>query len=336
MQEMKNIIESLLFVAEEPLSVEKLRAILETVDSKDIQAVLRALSEEYDQRGGGFMLREVAGGWQIRSRPEYNEWIKRLLQPSPQRLSRAALETLAVIAYKQPIIRADIEHIRGVDCGGVLRQLMERKIIRVLGRKEIAGRPLIYATTKLFLEMFDLKDLNDLPSPKEIAELGNAMIDSQQEGASAAPEQRQQPLPSSHEDGGGPKPDYAVAPDSTEGQTLSSQGIETSAHTDHSDTPAPESPDEIREDSSLEESKTLSASGSPTNIGSIFEGGQPQEVEDEMETDTDVEENTSHPKSSPSITELDLEQQRPVEWETISDDPDVLESSDNDPEAKNT
>jgi segregation and condensation protein B len=181
MQEIKNIIESLLFIAEEPLTVEKLRALLETVDSKEIQTILQRLSDEYDQRGGGFMLREVAGGWQIRSRPEYNEWIKRLLQPSPQRLSRAALETLAVIAYKQPIIRADIEHIRGVDCGGVLRQLMERKIIRVLGRKEIAGRPLIYATTKLFLEMFDLKDLNDLPSPKEIAELGNVMIDSQQE-----------------------------------------------------------------------------------------------------------------------------------------------------------
>lgn len=175
MLDLKNIIESLLFVAEEPLAVDKLRGILETADGKEIRAALQALSDEYVARGGGFWLQEVAGGWQIRSRPEYHEWIKRLLQPSPQRLSRAALETLAVIAYKQPIIRADIEHIRGVDCGGVLRQLMERKLIRVLGRREIAGRPLIYATTKLFLEMFDLKDLNDLPTPKEIAELGNVM-----------------------------------------------------------------------------------------------------------------------------------------------------------------
>jgi segregation and condensation protein B len=175
MLDLKNIIESLLFVADEPLAVDKLRGILETADGKEIRAALQALSDEYAARAGGFWLQEVAGGWQIRSRPEYHEWIKRLLQPSPQRLSRAALETLAVIAYKQPIIRADIEHIRGVDCGGVLRQLMERKLIRVLGRREIAGRPLIYATTKLFLEMFDLKDLNDLPTPKEIAELGNAM-----------------------------------------------------------------------------------------------------------------------------------------------------------------
>ncbi len=187
MLDLKNIIESLLFVSDEPLALDKLRAILETADTKEIRAALHTLSDEYAARGGGFYLQEVAGGWQIRSRPEYHEWIKRLLQPSPQRLSRAALETLAVIAYKQPIIRVDIEHIRGVDCGGVLRQLMERKLIRVLGRREIAGRPLIYATTKLFLEMFDLKDLNDLPTPKEIAELGNAMVDSDQSDAGAQP-----------------------------------------------------------------------------------------------------------------------------------------------------
>jgi chromosome segregation and condensation protein ScpB len=132
--------------------------------------------------GGGFFLGEVAGGWQLRSRPEFNEYIKRMLQPSPQRLTKASLETLAIVAYNQPIIRADIEHIRGVDCGGVLRQLMERKLIRVLGRKEIPGRPMIYATTKLFLELFNLKSLKDLPSPKEMEEFG-------------APEESPQPQP---------------------------------------------------------------------------------------------------------------------------------------------
>ena len=178
-EELKHIVESLLFVADEPLTVDKLRTLIDTADGKQIRAALQALVEEYEQRGGGFMLREVAGGWQMRSRPEYHEWIKRLLQPAPQRLSRAALETLALIAYKQPIIRADIEHVRGVDCGGVLRQLMERKLIRVLGRKEIAGRPLIYATTKLFLEMFDLKDLSELPSPMEISEFTGRLDQSQ-------------------------------------------------------------------------------------------------------------------------------------------------------------
>ena len=182
-ENLKAIIESLLFVADEPLSLDKLKSILETVESKDIKTALQSLADHYESRGGGFSLCEVAGGWQFRSRPDYNPWIKRLLQPSPQRLSKPALETLAIVAYNQPIIRADIEHIRGVDCGGVLRQLMERKLIRVLGRKEIPGRPLIYATTKLFLEIFGLKDLRDLPSPREIEEMATAM----EAGASDAP-----------------------------------------------------------------------------------------------------------------------------------------------------
>jgi segregation and condensation protein B len=184
--QLRYILESLLFVTDEPLTIDKLKGALENVDGKEIRAALLELQAEYAQRDGGFGLYEVAGGWQLRSRPEYNEWIKRFLQPSPQRLSKAALETLALIAYRQPIIRADIEHIRGVDCGGILRQLMERKLIRVLGRKEIAGRPLINATTKTFLELFDLKDLKDLPTPKEIQELGNAYAGVQNRGPAEA------------------------------------------------------------------------------------------------------------------------------------------------------
>ena len=171
MPHLTKIIESLLFVAQEPLTVERLKKILETVEPNEIRSSLIALAGQYETRDGGFGLYQVAEGWQLRSRPQYNPWIKRLLQPPPQRLTRASLETLAIVAYNQPIMRAEIEHIRGVDCGSVLRQLMERKLIRVLGRKEIPGRPLIYATTKLFLELFDLKNLQDLPSPKEIEAL---------------------------------------------------------------------------------------------------------------------------------------------------------------------
>jgi segregation and condensation protein B len=168
MDDLKNIIESLLFVAETPIPLDRFKEVLEAEDTKEIRGALEQLSEEYDQRKGGIFLSEVAGGYQIRTRPEYHEYVKRLLKPSAHRLSNAALETLAIIAYKQPIIRADVEHLRGVDCGGVLRVLMEKKLIRVLGRKEIPGRPLIYATTKHFLEVFELKNLKDLPSPKEI------------------------------------------------------------------------------------------------------------------------------------------------------------------------
>jgi len=169
---LKFIIESLLFVAEEPLSVQQLKAILETDDTDAIRSALHALADEYDRRGGGFEISQVAGGFQFRTRSEYSEWVIKLLKPSPAKVSRAALETLAIIAYKQPIIRADVEHIRGVDCGGVLRMLLEKKLVRVLGRKDIPGRPMIYGTTRQFLEVFNLKDLRDLPSPKEIESLG--------------------------------------------------------------------------------------------------------------------------------------------------------------------
>jgi segregation and condensation protein B len=189
MKDIKYIIESLLFVADEPLPVDRIKKILIQVETREIREAMAELTAEYEARGGGFYLDEVAGGYQIRTRPQYTDWIKKLIQPKPLRLSKPALETLVIIAYKQPIIRSDIEHLRGVDCGGVIRVLLERKLIRVLGRKEIAGRPLIYATTKRFLEIFDLKNLRDLPTPKEIEELAAAtnegdqavIIDSTQE-----------------------------------------------------------------------------------------------------------------------------------------------------------
>ena len=175
MERIKNIIESLLLVADEPLSVDRIRSILDQPEKKEIKKALEELMLEYENRKGGFFLREVAGGYQFRTRPEYREWIKRLIQPKPIRLSKAALETLAIIAYKQPIIRNDIEHIRGVNCGGILRMLLERKLVRVLGRKAIPGRPLVYATTKQFLEVFELKNLEDLPTPQEIKELDDSV-----------------------------------------------------------------------------------------------------------------------------------------------------------------
>jgi segregation and condensation protein B len=174
MDNIKQIVESLLFVAEEPLTVERIRSIIAVVTPDEVRSALSDLSDEYETRNGGFYLREVAGGYQLRTRPEYTQWIKRLLQPKQQRLSKAALETLAIIAYKQPIMRSDVEYLRGVDCGGIMRMLLERKFIRILGRKEIPGRPMIYGTTRHFLEVFDLKDLKDLPTPKEIDALGKA------------------------------------------------------------------------------------------------------------------------------------------------------------------
>jgi len=171
MDELKKIIESLLFVAEDPLTAHTMGKAAGNREIAEVRLAINELIQEYEERGGGFYLARVAGGYQFRTAPENTPWIKQLIQPNAPRLSKAALETLAIIAYKQPVIRADIERIRGVDSGGVIRMLLERKLLRVLGRKEIPGRPLIYATTKLFLQVFDLKDLKDLPSPKEIEDM---------------------------------------------------------------------------------------------------------------------------------------------------------------------
>ncbi len=168
--DLKNIIESLLFAAEEPISINRLARIIPKAGAQAIRSAISELTQEYDTRKGGFLLHSVAGGYQLRTRSEYAEWVNRLVQHASFRISGAALETLAIIAYKQPIIRSDIEHIRGVDCGGILRILLRKKLIRITGRKDIPGRPLIYGTTKEFLEVFGLETLNNLPAPGEIQE----------------------------------------------------------------------------------------------------------------------------------------------------------------------
>jgi len=153
------------------LSVDQIKKAVPEAGTEEIKAALTALKEEFENRSGGFMLHEVAGGFQFRTRPESKPYIQRLFQPSPARLSKAALETLAIIAYRQPVMRSEIEHIRGVNSGNTIRLLLDRKLIRILGRREIPGRPMVYATTQKFLETFDLKDLKDLPTPREIDDL---------------------------------------------------------------------------------------------------------------------------------------------------------------------
>ena len=172
MDNLKAIVESLLFASDTPLTVDKIKSVLETEDRKTIREVLTSLAEEYESGKHGFFLTEVAGGFQLRTRPEYRQWVRRLKETRPARLSRAALETLAIVAYKQPVLRSDVEYLRGVDSGGTLRTLLERRLIRVMGRKDLPGRPMIYGTTKQFLELFDFKDLSELPTLKELTDLG--------------------------------------------------------------------------------------------------------------------------------------------------------------------
>lgn len=157
-------LEAVLFLAREPVPSRKLAQLAGLADGTEARTLVRRLNRSYDATGSAFRAEELAGGFQLMSRPKFGGWLRRL-RPSPVevRLSAPALETLAVVAYRQPVLRAEIEAIRGVDCGEILRQLMDRDLLRTAGRAEELGRPYWYATTKRFLQVFGLRHLDDLP-----------------------------------------------------------------------------------------------------------------------------------------------------------------------------
>ena len=169
---MKAILEALVFVSETPVGVDQMREVFGDIPRKDLQRILGEMVEEYNHARRGFTLIEVGGGYQFRTRPEFGEWVKKLKKIKPFSLTQPSLETLAMVAYKQPILRTEIERIRGVDSGGVLRTLLEKQLIKILGKKDVPGKPLVYGTSKRFLEMFGLKDLSGLPTLKDLAGLG--------------------------------------------------------------------------------------------------------------------------------------------------------------------
>jgi segregation and condensation protein B len=172
-QEIKSILEAVLFVAHDPITVDRLTAVVEGPQKSVVFETLKTLQQEYEQEGRGLRLAEVAGGFLLVTRPEYAPYIKRLNKTkSITKLSRSALETLAIISYKQPIIRAEIEKIRGVETSGVLRTLLDQKLVRIVGRQDVPGRPILYGTSKQFLQRFGLRDLRDLPPLKEFQDLG--------------------------------------------------------------------------------------------------------------------------------------------------------------------
>jgi segregation and condensation protein B len=174
-QELTGILEALLFMAADPLPMNRIVALLGAVSKHEVEEALARLQENYAREGRGLHLAEIAGGYRLVTKPDYAPWIKRLDKiKAPAKLSRSALESLAIIAYKQPIVRAEIEQIRGVETSGVLRTLLERKLVRIVGRKEEPGRPIMYGTTKFFLEHFGLRDLSQLPPLREFKELGES------------------------------------------------------------------------------------------------------------------------------------------------------------------
>jgi len=174
-QRLSLAVESLLFVAGEPITLAALLEVLRNfhpdLTGRQLRAVLERLRLQLREQGRGVRLAEVAGGFQLRTPSEAAPYLRKLVSRRPPRMTRATLETLAIVAYRQPVTRAEVEQIRGVDCGAVLRHLLDKRLVKIIGRKDEPGRPLLYGTTRTFLEFFSLKDLQSLPTLKDFAEL---------------------------------------------------------------------------------------------------------------------------------------------------------------------
>ncbi|HLG19551.1 MAG TPA: SMC-Scp complex subunit ScpB [Bdellovibrionota bacterium] len=175
-ERLKSILESLLFLSDKPLHLTQLAQTVTDASEAEIKDVLDQLKADRSAESSGIDLVEVAGGYQLRTKATNSPWIFLLNKAKTVRLSRAALETLAIVAYRQPVTRPEIDDVRGVDCGPVLRHLLERNLVRILGKREEPGSPLIYGTTKEFLEFFSLRNLTDLPTLREYTELGQESL----------------------------------------------------------------------------------------------------------------------------------------------------------------
>jgi len=206
-REAKSVIESILFISGEPMSLDTMRKLIE-IDKYNTDRLVKDLINDYSLRNGGLLIVEVAEGYQMVTNPACSPWIRKVLSTSiPKRLSQSSLETLAIVAYKQPIIKAEIEAIRGVNSDGVVKTLLERRLIKILGRKEAPGRPLMYGTTPEFLQQFGLKDLSELPTLKEFAEIDIP------EPPEAIPDESGEPAPAAE---GGEETEESAAPDRDE------------------------------------------------------------------------------------------------------------------------
>ncbi|MFC1672248.1 SMC-Scp complex subunit ScpB, partial [Planctomycetota bacterium] len=162
-QDTKKIVEAVLFSSAEPLALAKLSGVIDGVDGRAVHKAITELNEDYEREGRAFHIQEIAGGFQLMTRPEFAPWVDKLQKVERKsKLSQAALEALALIAHRQPITRAEIESIRGVQCGDVLRSLIEKRLVKIAGRKDAPGRPLLYGTTRYFLEHFGLSSVDDL------------------------------------------------------------------------------------------------------------------------------------------------------------------------------
>ncbi len=170
------IIESLIFASEKPLRIKYIEQVISVIDLGELTlpGLMQDLRDKFASETSALELLEVAEGWQFRTKPPFAEWIKRLNTVRPSKLSQPAMETLAIVAYRQPITRAEIDYVRGVDSGGVIKTLLDKRLIKIVGKKDLPGRPLVYGTTQEFLEVFSLKDITSLPNLQDIKQISSA------------------------------------------------------------------------------------------------------------------------------------------------------------------
>lgn len=232
---LKALIEAIIYVAPEPVSLNSIVDALEGEDSGRVKAQIEILTAEYDQPGHGIEVRQVAGGYRFSSKPEHHEVLRKFVKSLKPliRLSKPALETLAVIAYRQPVTVPEIEEIRGVDCGGVIHTLLQKKLVSTAGRKNVIGRPILYRTSKEFLVHFGLKDTNELPSLKEFEELARQALgpDLPEEDELQARLPETEPMTIGSEDsdsGNGDDAETAQVPEPAQAAVESSEEEETS------------------------------------------------------------------------------------------------------------
>lgn len=171
MENIKAIIEAMIFSADQPLALDKIQEALPEVGRAELEHIIESLDNDYRQQERGIVLTSVAGGFQLRTRGDLALWVKRIKAGRPAALTSAALETLAIVAYRQPIVKAEIERLRGVDVSAPLKGLLEKKLVKILGRKDVPGKPIIYGTTKRFLEVFGLMDLSEMPTLRELRDI---------------------------------------------------------------------------------------------------------------------------------------------------------------------
>lgn len=283
-ERLKAILESLLFAAGEPVTLTQLANALDNVARDDIKRALAEMATEYANGNRGIMLEEIAGGYQLRTPREYAGHVRRLLAAKPPRLSRPLLETLAIIAYRQPITRPEIEQLRGVDTGGVLDTLIERELIKIAGRKDAPGRPIMYSTTPEFLELFGLKDINSLPDLEEFRAV-EGMIDSAPERMAESAEEPARIGPSEDEPASLAEDAETASADEAASEPSPPAETETSAESPPETESVLQSeeipPEQEQSDASAAPDAYQESSGSPNEPASATPPDDPSDERDE-------------------------------------------------------